>query len=171
MSLKIREPLTERVLARLTELEPLFSMTSGAAYELFGFNDLRKMRRWNRYQKEKAKREQNHIKKAFQNLVQADLVTLAKGRTGHYRLTPKGWIKYARSYARHFKKAEKSPRQKGGFVLIFDIPEQHRHFRDTLRTVLYSLGFTQLQKSVFFTHDQKAFAFAGRIVANCGRLN
>ncbi|MEW6610642.1 MAG: hypothetical protein AB1352_03415 [Patescibacteria group bacterium] len=168
MGLKTKEPLTERILAKLTELEPMFSMSSGAAMELFGFNDLRKMRRWSAYRRAKAKREQDRIKKAFQNLVKADLVTMVKGKTGQYRLTPKGWIKYALTYSKHFAALTRKPQnQQGGFILIFDIPEQYRHFRDTLRNVLYALGFTQLQKSVFCTYDKRAFEFAGRVVANC----
>jgi hypothetical protein len=167
MSLRTKESLTERVLSKLTELEPIFSMSSGAAYELFGFNDLRKMRRWDRYKREKAKREQDRIKKAFRNLVNADLVTLIKGKEGKYRLTPKGWLKYAYSYSQHFKKSNAPQDKQGGYILIFDIPEKYRHFRDTFRNVLYSLGFSQLQKSVFFAQDKKAFEFAGRIVVNC----
>ncbi len=165
MSLHTHEPLTEKVLLKLTQLEPMFSMTTGAALELFGFNDLRKQYRMKRYLRERKKREQMRVKRAFRNLVKADLVTVAKGRNGFYQLTPKGWIKYATLYARQFKKKEV---KKGkAFILVFDIPEMHRGFRDTLRNVLYSLGFAQLQRSVFITHDREAFQFASRVVANC----
>jgi phenylacetic acid degradation operon negative regulatory protein len=34
-------------------------------------------------------------------------------------------------------------------LLIFDIPEQKRHLRDKLRSLLNQLGFIQLQKSVW----------------------
>ncbi|MEW6610828.1 MAG: hypothetical protein AB1352_04380 [Patescibacteria group bacterium] len=144
MGLRNTIPFTEIVLAKLTELEPMFTMSSGAASELFGFNDLRKMKRWERYRREKA-----------------------KGKAGKYRLTPKGWLKFALNYAQQFKSLPISKIKQDGYILIFDIPEKYRHFRDTLRNVLYSLGFSQLQKSVFFTQDKKAFEFAGRIVVNC----
>ena len=39
-------------------------------------------------------------------------------------------------------------------VIIFDIPERHRATRDRLRTMLRSLGFVQLQASVWvYPHD------------------
>ncbi|OGL78911.1 hypothetical protein A3J43_00825 [Candidatus Uhrbacteria bacterium RIFCSPHIGHO2_12_FULL_54_23] len=167
MSLRVKEPFTEKVLAKLTELEPMFSMTSGAAMELFGFNDLRKTKRWNHCQREKARRERTQVMKAFENLMRADLVTLIKGKRGSYRLTPKGWVKYALYYAQHIRKEKKMHKKGRGYIIIFDIPEKYRGFRDTLRRVLYALKYTQLQKSVFLTYDAEAFEFAGRVIANC----
>ena len=166
MGLINKEPLTERLLAKFAELEPLFSMSTGAAMELFGFNDHRKIKRWEQDQRERIKREKKRINKAFENLMRADLVTGVKGKEGKYQLTPKGWITYARYYAAYLHETTKGGKGKG-YLIIFDIPEKYRHFRDTLRRVLYSLGLSQLQLSVFLTHDPKAFEFVGRIVANC----
>ena len=50
-------PLTEKLLAKFTELEPLFSMSTGAAMELFGFNPLRKMKRMERDAKARVRRD------------------------------------------------------------------------------------------------------------------
>jgi DNA-binding transcriptional regulator PaaX len=36
-------------------------------------------------------------------------------------------------------------------LLIFDVPEKSRRFRDNLRQTLLNLGFTKLQKSVWIT--------------------
>ena len=166
MGLRTQEPFTERFLAKLTELEPMFSMTTGAAMELFGFNPLRKAKRLSRYRRDRARREQRRVQKAFENLLRADLVTAVKGKKGEYKLTPKGWMKYALSYAGHYPKGNKSEKGKG-FIVIFDIPERYRGFRDVFRRVLYSLGFSQLQRSVFLTYDLKAFKFVGRIIVNC----
>lgn len=35
-------------------------------------------------------------------------------------------------------------------IIIFDIPEKKRHYRDWLRTEIVSFGFEQIQKSVWF---------------------
>ena len=158
---------TEVVLAKLAELEPFFSMSSGAAMEIFGFNPLRKIKRMEREARAQARRERQRVAKAFHNLVQADCVTAVKGKEGKYALTPKGWLKYARYYSSHLHKQSKTPQKGKGFIVIFDIPEKQRHFRDTFRRVLYALGFSQLQLSVFLTHDEKAFEFAARVIANC----
>ena len=141
-------------------------MAPGAVAELFGFSDLRTLRRMEQYTRDKKKREQMRTKRAFRNLLDADLVNAVKGKEGYYRVTPKGWIKYALCYAKHFKKKGTKGERKS-YIIIFDIPEQHRGFRDTLRRVLYSLGFLQLQRSVFITHDETALQFASRVVANC----
>lgn len=167
MSLRTREPYTEKLLARLTTLEPMFTMTTGAARELFGFNDLRKHRRMRAHLRAKMKRDQMRTKRAFRNLIKADFVTSVKGRKDSYTVTPKGWIVYALRYAKHMKIKKMEGSDQKGYLIIFDIPEKYRNFRDIFRRVLYSLGFHQLQRSVFVVHDRKAFEFACRIVANC----
>ena len=161
-----RAPFTEILLAKFAELEPFFSMSSGAAMEIFGFNMPRKIKRMEREARAQARRERQRIAKAFHNLVQADCITAAKGKNGKYALTPKGWLKYAMHYSEHVQKKGASQGGKG-FIIIFDIPEKQRHFRDTFRRVLYTLGFSQLQQSVFLTYDEKAFEFAARVIANC----
>ncbi|MEW6610801.1 MAG: hypothetical protein AB1352_04230 [Patescibacteria group bacterium] len=166
MSLRTKESFTEKLLARLTDLEPMFTMSPGAAAELFGFNPQRAGWRAVRYRREKEQRERKRIAKAFENLCKADYITVVKGKRGEYQVSPKGWLKFAMSYAKHFK-ASAATKKQGGFLIVFDIPEQHRQFRDVFRRVLYSLGFSQFQRSVFYTSDHKAFEFAARIIVNC----
>jgi len=141
-------------------------MSPSAAAELFGFNPQRAAWRAARFRRESEQRERKRIAKAFENLCQADYLTAVKGKKGTYRITPKGWLKFAISYARHFKASATSGKQ-GGFLIVFDIPERHRQFRDVFRRVLYSLGFSQFQRSVFYTSDRKVFEFAARIIVNC----
>ena len=49
-----------------------------------------------------------------------------------------------------YKMMEKKPRKDGKLqMIIFDIPEKKRHFRDLLREHLITLGYKMLQKSIW----------------------
>lgn len=169
MSLQTKTPLTEKILYALACAEPFFSRAPGAAAELFGFNQLRTIKRMQRYTKEREWRERRRVQKSLWHLEHAAFISTTKGKKGRYRLTPKGWFKFAKMYAQQLKREQHTQKKPAGktYLIIFDIPEQHRQFRDTLRTILYTLGYTQLQRSVFAGQDIKAFEFIGRIVANC----
>lgn len=67
-------------------------------------------------------------------------------------LTPRGRQK---ALKRKFKNAKpeglKKRKDRKWVMLIFDIPERKRKYRDDLRKSLYALGFQMLQKSVWIS--------------------
>ena len=65
-------------------------------------------------------------------------------------LTPRGREKALK--VRIFAKDDKSARKRkdGKWIMvIFDVPESKRRYRDELRKILYALGFQKFQKSVW----------------------
>lgn len=72
-----------------------------------------------------------------------------KGKSG-ILLTPRGREKALK--VRIFAKDDKSARKRkdGKWIMvIFDVPESKRRYRDELRKILYALGFQKFQKSVW----------------------
>ncbi|MBI2450295.1 MAG: CRISPR-associated endonuclease Cas2 [Candidatus Nealsonbacteria bacterium] len=72
-----------------------------------------------------------------------------KGKSG-ILLTPRGREKALRCriFARDNQFIQK--RKDGKWIMvIFDVPENKRRYRDELRKILYALGFQRLQKSVW----------------------
>lgn len=65
----------------------------------------------------------------------------------YYQLTIKGKKKVQELYVR--KKIESKKWDKKWRILVFDIPEEKRKFRENLRRTLKELGFYKLQKSVW----------------------
>lgn len=115
--------------------------------------------------KAKEKRERARILKAIKRLEKAEVITFNK-KQEKYKLTPSGWLKFLHYYN---KNRSKKPSREGieKYFIIFDIPEEHRYFRDLFRQCLVNLGCRFEQKSVFQTADLEVFKFAQQIVANC----
>ena len=67
-------------------------------------------------------------------------------------LTPKGKQKALKTKFK-LKKPEYLRKRKDGrwIMIIFDIPEKKRKYREGFRKLLYSLGFQKLQKSVWIS--------------------
>jgi len=63
----------------------------------------------------------------------------------YYSLTAKGKVRLL------MQKLRKQQRGTQSTILMFDIPESKRNFRDFLRRLLLKNGFIMLQKSVFVT--------------------
>ncbi|MBI5401257.1 hypothetical protein HZB05_00295 [Candidatus Wolfebacteria bacterium] len=67
-----------------------------------------------------------------------------------WKITERGlnYIKKSAPKTQHFKPQNSNSVK--NMIIIFDIPELHRKKRDWLRTELINLGFSILQKSVWF---------------------
>jgi DNA-binding transcriptional regulator PaaX len=115
--------------------------------------------------KAQEKRMRNRLKQAIRNLEKAETITFSN-KLKEFKLTPRGWITYAVRYSRHNKQKSKSEKL-GKYIIIFDIPEEYRRFRDLFRECLKNLGCQYTQKSVWFTSDKSVWEFAQKIVANC----
>ena len=113
--------------------------------------------------------KRRRVRDALKRLEKAEAISYNK-KDNTYTLTPSGWLKFMHYYNKHTKELKKSKKkdQSGCFIIIFDIPERHRRFRDLFRQSLYNLGCDLVQKSVFKTDDRDVFVYAQRIVANCG---
>jgi DNA-binding transcriptional regulator PaaX len=172
MSLRTKLPLTEQILAVISDLEDIFDIPRSMRQLVYRHE----YEHWKLAKRRGAvqQRERHRIKKALWSLEQAEYLTATKKENGthEYRLTQKGWLKFSLRYAQQLKKSlpsSPSPHtiNKGAYVIIFDIPEEHRRFRDVFRQVLVNLGCVRLQKSIFLTHDISTTRLIARIVANC----
>lgn len=65
----------------------------------------------------------------------------------YYSLTRQGRIKFLLFKAR----TQRKERGKQATIIIFDIPEEKRTFRNFLRRLLTQMKFTMIQRSVFIT--------------------
>jgi DNA-binding MarR family transcriptional regulator len=69
-----------------------------------------------------------------------------------FRLTEKGRLKQEQALRDVVVQKTKNRQWDGKWrMVIFDIPEQRKRYRDTLRAQLHYFGFLQLQKSVWVT--------------------
>lgn len=109
-------------------------------------------------------RIRQQIQKSLHQLQKNEFITQEGNKP---RLTLKGWVRYAWNYSRLIKKSKKRKMKgtKEWFIVVFDIPEELRRFRDSLRRTLYNLGFSRLQDSVFVSHDPEQFEFISKIVS------
>lgn len=112
----------------------------------------------------KKRRIKRRIQQSFSHLMKAQFIAEDRGQI---HLTLKGWGRYLLNYSRALKKEKKrhGKASKRWYIVIFDIPEDFRHFRNAFRRTLYALGFSMLQRSVFITHDQKGFDFIGKVIS------
>lgn len=78
------------------------------------------------------------------------ITEVRKGRRRMLTLTERGWSMKFRLQVRS------SPKRRDGKLLIlaFDVPEKHAAYRQTLRGILRSCGFTRLQNSVWITQAE-----------------
>lgn len=101
--------------------------------------------------KEWKKIDEEKLKQEIQALYRSKLVDLKEEEDGIFKmtLTDKGRLKVLKY---HFQKMkiEKPDQWDGNWrMIIFDIPEKFRKRRDALRRKLKTLGFHELQRSVF----------------------
>ncbi|TSC73335.1 MAG: phenylacetic acid degradation operon negative regulatory protein [Parcubacteria group bacterium Gr01-1014_70] len=69
-----------------------------------------------------------------------------------FRLTEKGRIRQQQALRHIALQASKNKEWDGKWrMVVFDIPEQRKRYRDSLRAQLHYFGFLQLQKSVWVT--------------------
>lgn len=156
---------------RITEPLPETLLASVSAFSSFNKRIGMDALKFDRYMEHQTRREayaqksrtRRRVQKAFIQLERAEFVTRESGK---YRLTLKGWVRYAWNYSRLMKKIKKKKESsKDWFIVIFDIPEDFRRFRDSLRRTLYNLGFRRLQHSVFVSHDPDSFEFISKIIS------
>lgn len=158
--------LTEKIIRGLCALEEIY----------FTFKLERDLGRWldkyyyRRYKREKASfsRERKRVLEALRRLQKTKDISYSENAQS-YQLTPKGWIKYLYSYSRHtpYKKTKKTQSSKKKHLIIFDVPEVYRRFRDIFRRCLQNQGCRMIQKSVFLCPDESVFIWSKKVVANC----
>ncbi len=115
---------------------------------------------------ESRRRERKTIQQSLSRLIRAGCV-IEKGKK--YRLTPSGWLRFSLAYGKAVKKQKKRSRRRGNrknMIVLFDVPEKQRHIRDTLRKLLYSLGFSLFQQSVFIGSNPDSFEIISKVIAN-----
>lgn len=97
--------------------------------------------------------DEKSFQRAFKGLLGSDLVTAEKLKNDSVRLvlTEEGKKRAVASFmfgrAITFKKPKRW--DKLWRVVIFDVPEEHRYFRDIFRSHISTIGFIPLQKSAF----------------------
>jgi len=74
---------------------------------------------------------------------------LVRNDGGLWKLTEKGRGFFAKRLPR-LRFLQRAPRSRKNMIVAFDIPQSHRRTRDWLRFRLQDLGFTMMQKSVWF---------------------
>src|SRR3989338_4182886 len=88
--------------------------------------------------------------KSFYNLERYDYVEKKRDKKNQsfFHLTPKGRLSVLK-----YLHLEKLTRKWDGHwrIVIFDVPEQYRKWRERLRFKLLALGFQALQESVYIT--------------------
>lgn len=160
------EELDIRIEERTSEvlLESLTKFTNIGRYSIQPFG----VERYLAYQTRrdayaKRNRIRRKVQKSFAYLKRAQMIVEERG---NYRLTLKGWTRFMLNYAKNMgKEKRRRTNDKRWYIVIYDIPEEFRRFRDSLRMTLYSLGFSMLQQSVFVTHDAEHFEVISKIVS------
>ncbi|MDP3646245.1 MAG: hypothetical protein Q8R25_04100 [bacterium] len=93
------------------------------------------------------KRQGEYIQAAHARMISRGL--LMKNKEGFLRLTPKGERALRMMTLEDFSTRKPSRWDGKWRVLIFDIPERNRGLRDKIRSVLLTIGFVQVQQSVW----------------------
>lgn len=95
--------------------------------------------------------EKNTLNKAVGELMRIGDIEKEIDRKGNacFRLTSRGQISFERLYPLY--RLSRRPWDKKWRVVIFDIEEKEKRTRNALRQKLVSLGFGELQKSVYVT--------------------
>jgi CRISPR/Cas system-associated endoribonuclease Cas2 len=122
------------------------------------------------YKRKKAgeRRDRKRIMEALNRLERADYLSYS-ANTKEYQLTPKGWLKYLYYYSIRKQKRQKTKgkKSKTKYVIIFDIPEKFRRFRDVLRSCLKCQGCQLIQNSVYLCNHADTFEWIKKVVCNC----
>lgn len=157
--------MTEQILNFLSELDEIIDLPKS-------FNQLLY---WDKHQYYKARARitteerlnRKRIKECLYRLKKAEILSF-QDNMNRYQLTAQGWLKYLYYKTKHKSKYRATEKEGSTtYVIIFDIPEEHRRFRESLRLCLHNLDFKLFQKSVFLTKNEKNFMWVQKIVANC----
>lgn len=104
----------------------------------------------------KTKRQREYINRSRNRLLEAGL--LKKDSRGFVSLTKKGELALRNAERADYRLPRPKCWDKKWRVLIFDIPERLKTIREKLRLTLRSIGFVQLQKSVWvYPYDCEDF--------------
>jgi CRISPR-associated endonuclease Cas2 len=93
------------------------------------------------------KRRKEVINQARERLITKGL--LERNEKGFLKLTPKGETKLRELERREYQLPPPKKWDKKWRLLIFDIPEKRKVLREKIRNTLRTIGFSQLQKSVW----------------------
>jgi len=95
--------------------------------------------------------DQKNLKRSLLILYQRQLITEQKNPDGSVSLVLTKAGKHEATFSQLFNIKIKKPKRwdKLWRVVLFDIPEKHRKFRDIFRSHLRTIGFHELQHSVF----------------------
>lgn len=158
--------LSEKIIRGLSTLEEAFYLPKSDSQLAHWFeqNYYRKQKRKKAHERRMRKR----ISEALRRLEKEAILSRTK-EDKSYRLTPKGWLRYLYYHASEGPQDNPSPltQSKMNYLIIFDIPEAHRRFRDLLRQGLKNQGSKMLQKSVFLCSGRNSFEWAKRVVKSC----
>lgn len=165
-----RPTLTEKIIRSLSALEEVLYMPRGEIAILRWIEQY--PARSERRDRDHKKRQKRRVRRALKRLEKAKILSYSRD-TQSYHLTRRGWFKYLYYYSRNKpsrpkRDKNKSPnKSKKHHLIIFDIPEAHRRFRDCLRQSLKNQGCRMLQKSVFACPNPEVFSWAKKVVCNC----
>lgn len=114
------------------------------------------------------RRMRKRIKEALSRLEKTEILSYSQTAKS-YRLTPKGWLKYLYYYSQHKVSHKVRPTKNNTrkYLVLFDIPEKHRRFRDLLRQSLINQDCKMVQRSVFVCSNKVVFEWAKKVVCNC----
>lgn len=138
-----KKPRSEIVKDVLTALLTIGAIYVAASSPYFVMNLIRQLRKWQKYPKKR-------IYDVFYNLKRQGLILMEKkGKQIYISLTPEGKKKAGIYQINDLKIKKPKKWDKVWRILIFDISELKKTHREALRGLLKSLGFYQLQKSVW----------------------
>ncbi len=119
--------------------------------------------RFKKYEKHSARRmlSERSFRAALSKLKKQGIVE--SGGWGLWRLTKKGsdLARDAEEKRISYERVRALSRTEKNTIVIFDVPESRRRLRDYLRIELVSLGYEQLQKSVWIGSGPLPEAFMG----------
>jgi DNA-binding transcriptional regulator PaaX len=115
--------------------------------------------------KAQERRYRKRIQRALKNLEAAEMLNYNQSAK-KYELTPAGWIRYLYYFSKK-QTTKKKQNKDDKYIIVFDIPEVQRRFRDLFRQCLVNRHARFVQKSVFICPDKEVFDWAKKITANC----
>ena len=152
--IKNKESLHSIILGILYESKKIILSRSLNRYANYEINELYKNQR-----KEKLKEIKNKqkISKAIYYLKKQNFIYI---KNGQVNLSNKGLFKYLL----HKSSKIKTKKTTNKYLIIFDIPEDMKKIRENFRKILYNLGATKIQRSVFLLKDIKAYYFIKKTI-------
>jgi len=164
-----RATLTENIIRSIASLEEIlvFPFLPPSLPKYVNWIDSASSRRYVR-KKAHERRMNKRVREALKRLEKAKVISYSQSHQ-KYKLSAEGWIKYLYYHTR-FKPSIKGKRLKKNnkkYLVIFDIPEKHRNFRDYLRRCLKNQGAKMQQKSVFLCPSREVYDWTKKVVCNC----